>query len=68
MWYAVQEYGGLHSGFVFRFHPERYATVDEATNAAHALSRDSPANTFYVVPMVGPHQPPVATCKNGEVR
>jgi hypothetical protein len=68
MWYAVQEYGGLHSGFVFRFRPSRYKTVEAATDVARELSRDNPANTFYVIPMGGPHQPPDATCKNGEVR
>jgi hypothetical protein len=68
MWYTVQEYGGLNSGFVFRFHPPRYETVDAARDAARTLSGGSPASTFYVIPMGGPHQPPVATCKNGEMR
>jgi hypothetical protein len=67
-WYAVEEYGGLNSGFVFRFRPERHETVDAASDPARALSRDTPAHTFYVVAMGGEHMPPVASYRNGEVR
>jgi hypothetical protein len=68
MWYAVSEYGGLSSGFVHRFRPDKYEDAKEAAGVARELSRDTPGNTFYVVPMVGPHQPPIASFKNGEDR